>query len=340
VDLGSPTLRVVLERRRRERCVLPGVLLIVGSVAMTSACAGGDASSDAERPSTSTSLPEPTVDVSDDPTAKPTPDRAGPMQVAVAVHAVRHLASDIGPRHATSPAFRRAARWLTGRLQDAGYVVHSQRFAVPGGNSWGVPVAAGPSVNVVATPTGFDPTRPHLVVGAHLDTVPPSPGAEDDASGIGVLLMVAHSVAGSGTLGRLPVVLVGFGAEEPRGPTDADHHYGSRAYVAALAPAERRAVRGMLALDRVGVGSVVPVCSAGDDAARVQVLRAGRRAGVPMQPCLNRSNDAWSFVERGLPGVRVGGTSYAAYHSATDLPPVVNAAQLSRTARLVLAWLR
>ena len=59
-----------------------------------------------------------------------------------------------------------------------------------------------------------------------------------------------------------------------------------------------------------------------------------------MQPGLNRSNDAWSFVERGLPGVRVGGTSYAAYHSAADLPSVVNAAQLSRTARLVLAWLR
>jgi hypothetical protein len=316
------------------------VLLIVGSVAGTSACAGGDVSSQAGRPSTSTSLPEPTDVTSDSPTAEPNPERLRPLKVAVAVRAVRHLAGDIGPRHATSPAFRRAARWATGRFQDAGYAVHSQRFPVPDGNSWGVPVASGLSVNVVATPTGFDPNRPYLVVGAHLDTVPPSPGAEDDASGIGVLLMVARSLAGSGTLGRLPVVLVGFGAEEPRGPTDADHHYGSRAYVAALSPAERRAVRGMLALDRVGVGSVVPVCSAGDEAARAQVLRAGRRAGVPMQACLNRSNDAWSFVERGLPGVRVGGTSYAAYHSAADLPSVVNAAQLSRTARLVLAWLR
>lgn len=340
VDQGSPTLRVVLERRRRERCILPGVLLIVGSVALTTACGGGDAGSDAERPPTSTSSPQPTADVSDSPTVEPSPARPGPLQVAVAVRAVHHLAGEIGPRHATSLAFRRAARWLTGRLQDAGYAVHSQRFPVPGGNSWGVPVTSGPSMNVVATPRGFDPTRPHLLVGAHLDTVPPSPGAEDDASGIGVLLMLADSLAGSGTLGRLPVVLVGFGAEEPRGPTDADHHYGSRAYVAALSAAERRAVRGMLALDRVGVGTVVPVCSAGDEAARAQVLRAGRRAGVPMQPCLNRSNDAWTFVERDLPGVRVGGTSYAAYHSATDLPSVVNPAQLSRTARLVLAWLR
>jgi Zn-dependent M28 family amino/carboxypeptidase len=178
------------------------------------------------------------------------------------------------------------------------------------------------------------------VVGAHLDTVPLSPGAEDDASGIGVLLMVAHALSGTTSGSRLPVVLVGFGAEEPRGPTDADHHYGSRAYVAGLTPAEQRAVRGMLALDRVGVGDVVPVCSAGDDTARAQVMLAGRRAGVPMQACENRSSDHWSFVERGMPGVRLGGTSYAAYHSPSDLPAVVSPAQLRRTARLVLAWLR
>jgi len=139
---------------------------------------------------------------------------------------------------------------------------------------------------------------------------------------------------------RLPVVLVGFGAEEPRGDTDADHHYGSRAYVRSLSPAERRAVRGMLALDRVGVGAVVPVCSAGDDVARAEVLRAGRRAGVPMLACDNRSSDHWSFVEQGMPGVRLGGTSYAAYHSPADLPAVVDRAQLRRTGRLAMAWLR
>jgi Zn-dependent M28 family amino/carboxypeptidase len=235
-------------------------------------------------------------------------------------------------------------RWLVGELGGAGYAVRLERFAVPGGDSWGVPVSSGRSVNVVATPPGFDPRRPHLVVGAHLDTVPSSPGAEDDASGIGVLLSVAEALSGttSGTAAgsRLPVVLVGFGAEEPRGPTDADHHYGSRAYVARLTPVERRAVRGMLALDRVGVGDVVPVCSAGDDAARAEVLRAGRRVHVPMLACQNRSSDHWSFVEGGMPGVRLGGTSYAAYHSPSDVPAVVDPAQLRRTARLVIAWLR
>jgi len=316
-----------------------GTVLVAATV--MSGCSAGDAGSRAGRPSASSA---PTARVSHTPTpeltTEPTTSRPGALRIGIAVAAVHHLAGAAGPRHATSPAFREAARWLAGRFRASGYDVRQQRFDVPGGTSWGIPVRGGRSANVVAVPAGFDPHRPHLVVGAHLDTVPQAPGAEDDASGIGVLLVLADRLAGRDEVGRLPVVLVGFGAEEPRGPTDADHHYGSRAYVAALGPVERRAVRGMLALDRVGVGVVVPVCSAGDDAAQQQVLRAGRRAGVPTSSCRNTSSDHWSFVQEGLPGVRVGGTSYAGYHSAADVPGVVDRAQLLRTARLVQAWVR
>jgi aminopeptidase YwaD len=254
--------------------------------------------------------------------------------------AVELLAGRIGPRHATSPAYRRAAAWVAEEFDSMGYDVRRQRVAVPGGVSWGVPVVAGTSVNVIATPPGFDSRRPHLVVGAHLDTVPQAPGGEDNASGVGVVLAIAEVLASRRT--RLPVALVAFGAEEPRGASDADHHYGSRTYVASLGPAERRAVRGMLSLDRVGVGTVVPVSSAGPSgtAQREVVLAAGRRAGVPTDVQVNRSSDHWQFVLAGLPGIRIGSTPYAAYHSAADLPSVVNRAQLARTGRLVLAWLQ
>lgn len=256
-----------------------------------------------------------------------------------AMGVVRHLAVDIGPRHATSPAFREAATWVSGRFETLGYRVTRERFEVPGGDSWGVPVAAGRSMNVVATPIDFDPQKPYLIVGAHLDTVPPAPGAEDNASGVGVLLAAADAVVSART--RLPVVWVAFGAEEPRGPTDDDHHFGSRAYVGALTRVERRNLRAMVSLDRVGVGAAVPVGSAGDgDPVQRRLLGAGRRTGVPTVAVpLSRSSDHWSFVRAGLPGARLGSTSYDAYHSATDLPDVVDPEQLGRTGRLLLAWL-
>jgi hypothetical protein len=266
--------------------------------------------------------------------------RSSDVDPGVAARAVRHLAGTVGPRHGTSPAFRRAADWVARRFEAGGLNVRRQPFAVPGGVSWGVPVAAGRSLNVVATAPGLDRTEPHLVVGAHLDTVPQAPGAEDNASGVGALLAVAEALRERRT--RLPVVLVAFGAEEPRGPTDDDHHYGSRAYVARMAPEEREAMRGMVSLDRVGVGTRMPVCSAGAaDPLRAQVLAAARRAGVVrVTPCTdNRASDHWSFVRAGLPGVRLGSTPYAGYHSEGDVPSVVDADQLHRAVRIAAAWL-
>jgi Zn-dependent M28 family amino/carboxypeptidase len=208
------------------------------------------------------------------------------------------------------------------------------------GPTEGLPVEAGRSTNVVATLGDVVPGAPWLLVGAHLDTVPTAPGAEDNASGIGVLLATAEALAGRRT--RLPVVLVAFGAEEPRGPGDDDHHYGSRAYVESLTAAQRGSLRGMVALDRVGVGSVLPVGSVeAGDPLRAELERAARRAGVPVvTETGQRSSDHWSFVQVGLPGVRLGSTPYAGYHSSADVPSVVSVAQLERTARTVVAWLR
>jgi hypothetical protein len=280
---------------------------------------------------------------------EPTGSDAGPavdeavepddLDRATAVRAVEHLAGGIGPREATSRSYARAAAWVARSFRRLGYDVERQRVDVPAGESWGVAVPAGRSANVVATPPFFDASEPHLVVGAHLDTVPQAPGAEDNASGVGVLLAVAEAVSVRRT--RLPVVFVAFGAEEPRGPSDDDHHYGSRHYVAKLMPVARDALRGMVSLDRVGVGERVPVGSAGDaDPVQRSLLTAARRAGVPVVPDPGqRSSDHWSFVRAGLPGARLGSTPYAGYHSAGDVPAVVSPAQLERVGRLLLAWL-
>lgn len=327
---------------RPQRLVAPVALLLVALVACTDeaptrvpAPAQSQTPAQSQEPASPAETRAPTGGV---PSARPGV-RPSDFDVDHAIRTVRRLAGGVGPRMATGPAYREAAAWVAAELTHDGYAVRRQRFEVPAGNSWGVPVDAGRSLNLIAEPPGFDPRRPHLLVGAHLDTVPQAPGAEDNASGVGVLLAAAQAVRR--THPRLPVVFVAFGAEEPRGPTDEDHHYGSRAYVATLGGAERRSLRGMLSLDRVGVGTRVPVCSArgGPDRAQRMVLRAAARPGVPTTACLNRSSDHWSFVREGLTGVRVGGTSYAGYHSAGDVVAVVERAQLRRTGRLVLAWL-
>ncbi|HET6562833.1 MAG TPA: M28 family peptidase [Marmoricola sp.] len=323
---------------RRAQAGLLGAAVLLWGCTAPSEPAGAPSAA----PSAAPSLHSPAAPLPSGPhvTLAPAP-RAHPddLRVATAISTVRHLAGRIGPRHATSAAARRAGRWVAGRFAALGYDVQRPSFQVPGGVSWGVPVPAGRSVNVVATSGPVDRSRPHVVVGAHLDTVPQAPGAEDNASGVGVLLAVAEAVADRRT--RLPVVLVAFGAEEPRGPTDDDHHYGSRAYVTAMGPAERRALRGMVALDRVGVGTVLPVCSAGEpDALRAELLAAASRAGVRSSACTgNRASDHWSFARSGLPGARLGSTPFAGYHSAGDVLAVVDAAQLRRAGRTVVAWL-
>jgi aminopeptidase YwaD len=337
------------------------VATFLGSLSLLAACSGDEGHPAPGTPTTS-SQASPTLTDTPGPGSGTSPATASPpgsgpesdpseradpddVDATTAMRTVRHLAVEIGPRPGTSTAYHEAADWVATELRALGWQVEQQSFRAPAGTSVagpteGLPVEAGRSVNVVATRGDLVPGEPWLVVGAHLDTVPTSPGAEDNASGIGALLAVAAAVADRRT--RLPVVLVAFGAEEPRGPTDDDHHYGSRAYVTSLNDAERGSLRGMVAMDRVGVGTVVPVGSVEEgDPLRAELLRAARRAGVPtVAETGQRSSDHWSFVRAGLPGVRLGSTPYAAYHSPDDVPAVVSAAQVGRVARLVVSWLR
>ena len=303
-----------------------------------------DASDGAKKAAPVVETSEPTMTVSPTPTrtatTPPAPEPVPAFSTARAMRTVRVLAGDIGPRLATGPAFRRAARYVTGLFAAAGYDVRRQRFPVPAGSSWGVPVRAGTSLNVVATPVGFDARAPYLLVGAHLDTVAVAPGAEDNASGIAVLLETARRAAA--TPPRLPTVFVAFGGEEPRGSGDDMHHFGSVHYVDTMTAPERRNLQAMVALDRVGVGVVVPVSSAPDRPVRVRaVLAAAARAqGIGTTLDVDAASDHWSFALAGYPVARLGSTPYLAYHKAGDVVAVVDPAQLGRTGRVIWAWLR
>ena len=252
---------------------------------------------------------------------------------------VRLLASQIGPRLTTGPAFRKAGRVVARRFSDLGYDVRRQSFPVPAGDSWGVRVVAGRSFNVVATPPRFDEAEPHRILGAHLDTVAVAPGAEDNASGVAVTLEVARLAAAEHP--SLPTVFVAFGGEEPRGAGDDMHHFGSRHYVRTMSTAQRDALAAMVSLDRVGVGSSVPVCTGSLSPPKVQnqIIALARAERIAAHRCELTTSDHWSFEKAGFTVARLGSTPYPQYHSAADLPRVVDPRQVQRVGLLTWAWL-
>src|SRR4051812_45920986 len=89
---------------------------------------------------------------------------------------------------------------------------------------------------------GKEPELPPLLIGAHYDTVSGSPGADDNTSGLIVLLEVASQLSPQ-SLGR-PVWLVAFCLEE-------QDRLGSQAFVSRLR-AERHELAGAIILECVG----------------------------------------------------------------------------------------
>jgi Zn-dependent M28 family amino/carboxypeptidase len=171
--------------------------------------------------------------------------------------------------------------------------------------------------------------------------VPVAPGAEDNASGVAVMLQLAAMV--SQQPAALPVQFIAFGAEEPRGSGDALHHFGSRQHVADLSRSERRAIQAMVSLDRVGVRArYVPICTATERGTRLRdaIRAAARRDDIATRACTNYTSDHWSYAKAGVPAVRLGSIPYAGYHSRGDVPSVVDRRQLDRVGSTVWVWLR
>jgi Zn-dependent M28 family amino/carboxypeptidase len=143
-----------------------------------------------------------------------------------------------GPRHrlAAPAALGRAADYVAGRLLDSGFPVEDRP----------VEFAGTTFRNVVATRAGANPGRPRVLVGAHYDTMPGTPGADDNASGVAAMLEAARLLADD-TL-EATVEFAAFTLEEPQG---LDYGVGSRTFARE---ARQRGVRyaGALILEMVG----------------------------------------------------------------------------------------
>lgn len=108
-----------------------------------------------------------------------------------------------------------------------------------------------------------------MIVGAHMDGVAGTAAANDNASGVAVLLEVAAALAG-----REGVVIAGLGAEE-RQETGSPFHLGSLRLSRDL---PKSGVRLAVVLDMVGVGTRLHVrgIEARPNGSARALLRAGR----------------------------------------------------------------
>ena len=165
---------------------------------------------------------------------------------------IRQMSSEIGPRPTGSEAERRADGYIRDAFSSMGYDdVVAQAFpANPGRTSYNVYVE--------------DPgSRPEwvVIVGAHYDTAAGtgSPGADDNASGIAVMLELArifHDVDNVPTL-----VFTAFASEEYQESYDEDMTYNGSQYLAEHLREVGGEVVGMVNLDMVGVGDTPIVFS-------------------------------------------------------------------------------
>src|SRR5262245_56400306 len=85
------------------------------------------------------------------------------------------------PRHAIGESAnnRKVRDWIRGELESFDYDVELQ----------------GQYSNVVARPRSGGPNEPLVLVGAHYDSVPKTPGADDNASAVAAMLACARSLS-------------------------------------------------------------------------------------------------------------------------------------------------
>jgi hypothetical protein len=265
---------------------------------------------------------------------------------------IAHLAEDIGERNLLhSPQqLNMAADYIASVLAGAGYDVQRQEYRASGT----------PCRNLEAEITGTVRPNEIVIIGAHYDTVPGSPGANDNASAVAALLSLARRFADHDPERSLRFVAF-VNEEAPFAHTEA---MGSWVYARRCREQQENVVA-MLCLETIGyytdapgsqqypqpLGLIYP--STGNFIAFVGNTRHGRlmrkvvRAFRKHEPFpsvggalpetvadISRS-DHWSFWQEDYPALMVTDTApfrYPYYHTAED---TVDKIDFERTARVV-----
>lgn len=235
------------------------------------------------------------------------------------------------------PGIERAAAYIQRRFAEAGLRPAGGGFRQPWRADDGTDAA-----NIVGMIPGTDPSlagRP-LVVGAHYDHLGRDPatgrifpGADDNASGVSVLIEVAAKL--SRTLSpRRPVLFAAFSGEE-------SGLLGSARFVREPpGEFESGGLFAMINLDAVGRLEGRPLQVFGADSAREWpfiIQGIGRSTGIEAAPAGETiaSSDHVSFLNASVPAIHLFGGVHPDYHRPTDTADRLDLAGMSDVA----AWL-
>jgi Zn-dependent M28 family amino/carboxypeptidase len=265
---------------------------------------------------------------------------------------VSHLAVDIGERNVQKrpKELTQAADWIETQLKAAGLAAERQEYEVSGTACR----------NLEAEIRGASHPGEIVVVGAHYDTRPGTPGANDNTSGVAATLALARRFAGRRT-GRTLRFLAFVNEESPYAHTV---QMGSRVYARRCRERGENVV-GMMSLETIGYyddrpgsqkypppfGLFYP--STGDFIAFIGNLRSYRLvrravvafrrgepfpsegAAVPEIVPRIRDSDHASFWHEGYPALMVTDTAnfrYPYYHTPED---TIDKLDFDRMARVV-----
>ena len=250
----------------------------------------------------------------------------------VAMRHLKALADDIGPRKSGTQAEEAALGYATTYLQSLGYDVRPQEVSLPGGLV---------SHNLAVTKQGASDQV--IIVGGHIDTVAVSPGANDNASGVAVVLELARDLRDADIVPTVQLVV--FGAEEMTDSNPDHHHYGSRQFVQALTDEETAALVGMISVDMVGYGSVLTVrtMERGPQLLRDMVDAYSDDHGLDARRLKDKGKYGWSdhepFELAGYPAVWVEWREDPAYHTAGDTYSHCDPDDVQRVGTMLLGFL-
>lgn len=261
---------------------------------------------------------------------------------------VDRLAGLIGPRHlGKSSTIEATIGYIESQWGNMGYE-HSRECYDAIGKT---------ATNLIVEQRGFKRADEFLLLGAHYDTVPSTPGADDNASAVAVLLEACRLL--KDFRGKRSIRYVAFACEEP--PYFNLDSMGSQ-FHARQARQRGDKILGMLCLEMVGYyitadnSQMIPPLlpnwmrwmfpKRGDFLAAVGNLsscklcwqfRRGFKRGVPTMPlfsiCLPekireiRLSDNSSFWDQGYPALMLTDTSFLRnphYHQPTDTPDTLD----------------